>query len=528
MGATPKTIPNNKPLGAKADGQKRPTPVQTAKAAKQPKPQVSTLFQQPPAQGARAWFQNILTTHGPRIAGKVLRYGVEKYGAGTIQTLLTHQFGPKGARLMMPAAMEAATKVLNHAEKKISEASAPPPPPLWRQGAPSTTTNTQADYRKVVGDAGLGQSLAAPMAVSTRLSGRQPTIRNHISSRGQGITITHREYAAPAVFGEVGPTPGFFVKTYPLTPANGEIFPWLSGMTDRFERFRFDDVEIHFISESASTATGSVIVFYDPDPTDGNSAKVRTFQNCVGYRYSASDRPWVNNKLKIPSSVLNSLVGDGTYFLNAPLLEGSQVNVRTYSLTSADEIESTSANEAWTSSGLFGFGISQQSGGTANLGYFEISYKVTLYTPEFDQLTEDLTHVYQEEIQTGVNNTYVLGNTDALRTLWGNIALGGTFADSSFKFKRPGDYLVMAEFSGAGVNVDWPIFYGFAAPSATRLVARYTVIGVIPSQLHIFQVRVTSVGPYFDYDGKVTAGTIGSSYITVIDYSFDARGLYHA
>lgn len=89
------------------------------------------------------------------------------------------------------------------------------------------------------------------------------------SSRG-GHRVKHRELISGALQGSVG-----FVKqlTIKLNPGLAESFPWLSNVASQFEHYTIHSLGLSFVSTSATTETGVLIMSpeYDPSTADPSS-----------------------------------------------------------------------------------------------------------------------------------------------------------------------------------------------------------------------------------------------------------------
>lgn len=70
---------------------------------------------------------------------------------------------------------------------------------------------------------------------------------------GQSVIIRHKEY-----LGEVTANKSFTINnTFPLNPGLAQTFPWLSGVANRFQEYRFKGVVYHYVPSSGSLSTGT-------------------------------------------------------------------------------------------------------------------------------------------------------------------------------------------------------------------------------------------------------------------------------
>jgi len=60
----------------------------------------------------------------------------------------------------------------------------------------------------------------------------------------------------------------YLMNGYDLCATARVMFPWLAGVAQRFERYRFDKVSIHLVSSQPTTATGRIYIGFEPDWQD--------------------------------------------------------------------------------------------------------------------------------------------------------------------------------------------------------------------------------------------------------------------
>lgn len=91
------------------------------------------------------------------------------------------------------------------------------------------------------------------------------------SNLGNGIVISHKELfttlsgtSVPFVLlGSSAYTPG-----YDLNPGSSTMFPWLSGIANGFEKFRFESVRLDIVPRNPTTVGGQVYAAFDYDFND--------------------------------------------------------------------------------------------------------------------------------------------------------------------------------------------------------------------------------------------------------------------
>lgn len=130
------------------------------------------------------------------------------------------------------------------------------------------------------------QSTKAPVALGTVM--RTPAYK--FSTSGRSITINHREYLSSLVTTNVALEP---VQCYVVNAADFTSFPWLFSLARNFSRYRLKALKVLYVSEAATTTTGTVMMAYSPDPsvfTVPPASKVAMMQ----YESSVRCAPWEN------------------------------------------------------------------------------------------------------------------------------------------------------------------------------------------------------------------------------------------
>lgn len=141
-----------------------------------------------------------------------------------------------------------------------------------------------------------GKMVSAPVAFSRRRSTTVPVVRQDSNC----ARIVHEEYFADVV--STG-TP-FAVTSYPIQPAVGTIFPWLSTIAQRYESYRFNKLCFLYKTQAATTAVGTVLMAVDYDPQD---AAPVTKQQALSYRGAVRGAPWDSFELCCDSRDVNKL-----------------------------------------------------------------------------------------------------------------------------------------------------------------------------------------------------------------------------
>lgn len=124
------------------------------------------------------------------------------------------------------------------------------------------TTRGRARPARKSGAARVDRPIFAPAAVGRVTSGRGKTLPT-ISSRGRTMVISHRER-----FASVKPTGSAFeVSSHFVNPGLCGIFPWMSDVANRFEKYKFSKLAFRYVPQ-CDTQAGLVTLAFDFDPID--------------------------------------------------------------------------------------------------------------------------------------------------------------------------------------------------------------------------------------------------------------------
>jgi len=116
-----------------------------------------------------------------------------------------------------------------------------------------------------LGGSTVQRAVTAPVAQTFQLVKTQPKIDQKLNT----IRIKHSEYFWDVVntsssWGIYNATAGY----YKLNPANGNMFPWLSVVSQNWERYRFHSVTIRYIPRCSTATNGFVQIYHDADVLD--------------------------------------------------------------------------------------------------------------------------------------------------------------------------------------------------------------------------------------------------------------------
>jgi hypothetical protein len=87
----------------------------------------------------------------------------------------------------------------------------------------------------------------------------------HIRSTPNGLEVTHTEF-----FNSVKSTTASVdqVDAWTIQPGWSTMFPWLSGLASRFERYNFQRLAFDYRPRCSTSSSGSIVLSIDPDPDD--------------------------------------------------------------------------------------------------------------------------------------------------------------------------------------------------------------------------------------------------------------------
>jgi len=106
----------------------------------------------------------------------------------------------------------------------------------------------------------MSPQIGAPTAIAQKQTSREPRI---IQRNKRMTTIAHRELIQ-TVNGSIA----FTALKFPLNPGIALTFPWLSTQAQLWELYHFRKLKFEYITRTASTTVGSVLLMPDYDPED--------------------------------------------------------------------------------------------------------------------------------------------------------------------------------------------------------------------------------------------------------------------
>jgi len=138
------------------------------------------------------------------------------------------------------------------------------------------------------------KQIGASAAYATQQVGKAPVVR---ASR-DSCNVMHREF-----IGNVTGAQNWAVaSTFAINPGLAASFPWLSGIAQNWETYRFKKLRFCYYTRTGSNVPGSVILAHDPDSSD---AAPSTEQIMTTYEAVQEDAPWKDICLALRASSLH-------------------------------------------------------------------------------------------------------------------------------------------------------------------------------------------------------------------------------
>lgn len=158
--------------------------------------------------------------------------------------------------------------------------------------------------------------------------------KNRGPSRKNGIRLRKREF-----FASLNGSVAFSSTKYQVNPGNPILFPWLVDVAKEWQRYKLHNVSIEYITRSATSSTGSVIISPEYDVYKGPAADEKQATNTAG---AVEDVTWKNltcraDKRMLTQSHNSHLVRTGAV-ANLPAYDALYFNVTTIGQANANEI----------------------------------------------------------------------------------------------------------------------------------------------------------------------------------------------
>jgi len=220
------------------------------------------------------------------------------------------------------------------------------------------------------------RTVKAPVASSS-------TVR--FESADRRIELVGREFvtvvsaALPAV---AGGTSLYSTTVQLLRPTDTQLFAWMSGIAKKFERYKFTKLCFVYESQCPTSTSGSVSMWFDPDPTHTTPS---TWSNMINTGVNAHGAPWTGHVLDIPRRTVSSR---SEYYIKN---EFGDANANANALVGYSPAVPSDPLEYFA--GMYGFATQDvgPSSGTAvqfPIGKVYLDYAITLQTQAVNQWNE--------------------------------------------------------------------------------------------------------------------------------------------
>lgn len=88
-----------------------------------------------------------------------------------------------------------------------------------------------------------------------------------------------------------------------LRPTDTRLFSWMSGIAEKFEKFKFNKLCFTYEPQCPTSTSGSVAMWFDPDPTHTVPS---TWGAMINTGVNSHGAPWTGHKLDIPPRICSS------------------------------------------------------------------------------------------------------------------------------------------------------------------------------------------------------------------------------
>jgi hypothetical protein len=139
--------------------------------------------------------------------------------------------------------------------------------------------------RKVSANSNQKKNAQVPAATVPSWSGQSKSLRIHQMERIANVTSNSTTAG------------NFKADSYIINPANPTTFPWLSGIANLFDKYKFHKLRFFFINNSPTSIAGNVTMAVDFDTLDAVPSNGIGMSNLAKF---VSFAPWKSEELSIP------------------------------------------------------------------------------------------------------------------------------------------------------------------------------------------------------------------------------------
>jgi hypothetical protein len=183
---------------------------------------------------------------------------------------------------------------------------------------------------------GQGKKSSAAVAYATAQKTLGPKI---VMSDRNSRRIIHRE-----LIGTVNGSVAFTAVKYALNPGLVATFPWLSSQADGWEQYRFNSLCFEYVTRTATSTVGSVIMSPDYDPLDPAPTS-EAFAS--SYMDSSENATWVDQKCILNPKAMFPL-GPRKYIRTAAVAGDLRTfDVGNFFLCTVEEVGADAIGKLW-------------------------------------------------------------------------------------------------------------------------------------------------------------------------------------
>jgi hypothetical protein len=257
--------------------------------------------------------------------------------------------------------------------------------------------------------------ISAPVSSGVVRTSTRPRV---VNARNGDIRVVHREYIA-----DVAGSIAFAATQYSVNPALPGTFPWLTGLAQRFESYRFNSLKFCFETQASTTATGTILLAPDYDAADPTPT---TKTQSMSYRSSVRSPAWSSCCLSAMSEDLNKRK---SYYVRTGAL-ATNLDIKLYDVANL-------------------FVCTQGQAGATAIGELYVEYDITLMTPQLGDASVG-SSIYGTFTQTAATNVapFAVGSGNLPATV---VSTGTTTSVNTWTFTQP--WQGIAAFTVVGTTI---------------------------------------------------------------------------
>lgn len=296
----------------------------------------------------------------------------------------------------------------------------------------------------------------------------------NVNLRRLPYVVKRREFIQDVV-GSVA----FSVASFPDNPGLPNIYPWLNTMAPLYEEYKCVSKRFLYETESATTATGAVILAYDYDALDSAPADK---QSALTIADNVRTAPWARADLNLRPADLSRR---GSLYTRTGTVSGS--DLKTYD------------------QGQFHLCTSGQAD-TSVVGELWVEYTFHFFIPQ--------------PVGPPPSAKVVAGGTVSRAAFYGSAStvtglLGVSASASTLTFPHPGQYAISHFFTGGTLTTTAPTWSG-TVPTASTVIG--VPDGAATSSVFITNVTVTAANQTLIGDATASGATITASTTRISCY----------